>query len=66
MQLSLYITGLFILHYTLVPEEAGDGKCSGIKSDIGIWFNGLLRKCFQKKLIRARVGQEREEERAER
>lgn len=63
VQLSLYIIGLFILHSTLVPMEAGDGKCIRIKSEIrNLVPNDLLKRCSQEKPIREKVKQEREEE----
>ena len=37
----------------------GEGIC--ISSVIGIWFNDLLRKHFQKKLMRENVEQEKAE-----
>lgn len=54
-----YITGVFVLHCTLVPVKDDDGK--RISSVIGIWFNDLLRKHFQEKLTRENVEQEKAE-----
>lgn len=54
-----YITGIFVLLCTLVPVKDGDGIC--ISSVIGIWFNDLLRKHFQKKLMRENVEQDKAE-----
>ena len=56
------MTGIFVLHCTLVPVKDGDGKC--ISSVIGIWFNDLSRKHFQEKLIRENVEQEKAEHNA--
>ena len=58
---NAYITGLFILHSVLPPTEDGNGKCTGINSEVGLWFNDLLRKRFQEKLIRENVEQEKAE-----